>query len=106
MTTVMFVHGINTRGRRMTSASITSATPSQDAGPTWILGDVVGGDDLGGILKGQGKSIPLFDQTKGPSSAAAACFRRASFKNRIVEDRVVWRGPRRAPHRERPPRPG
>ncbi|HEX8200765.1 MAG TPA: hypothetical protein VF590_09775 [Isosphaeraceae bacterium] len=77
MTNLVFVHGINTRGddyglafERIRSA-LARRRPDVSVAPCrW-------GDDLGAVLKGGGKSIPRYEQTKGLGDPVDEALRKA-----------------------------
>src|SRR5262245_11511219 len=67
MATVIFVHGINVRGESydLTLQLIRDALAQWR--PDMVVAPCRWGDDLGARLRGDGKSIPRYDQTRGPA---------------------------------------
>jgi hypothetical protein len=65
MMTVVFVHGINTRGADFNLAFDRIRAALADRCPEVALAPCCWGDDLGATLRGGGQSVPRYDQTKG-----------------------------------------
>jgi hypothetical protein len=76
---VVFVHGINTRGASYDLAFDRIRAALERRRPDVTVAPCRWGDDLGALLKGGGKSIPRYDQTKGPGGPGDEALREADL---------------------------
>ena len=110
MTTVVFVHGINTRGEAYDSAFARIRDALARCRPDVALRPCRWGDDLGALLKGQGQCIPRYDQTRGLDDRDAGPVDKADLwemldLDPLFELRLLGCGPPRPPRTSTPAQP-